>query len=32
MKKIRALTAALLLLLSLSFPALADTRALLVAC
>lgn len=32
MKKIRALAAALLLLLSLSLPALADTRALLVAC
>ena len=32
MKKLRALAAALLLLLSLSLPALADTRALLVAC
>ena len=32
MKRIRVLAAALLVLLSLSFPALADTRALLVAC
>lgn len=32
MKRIRALAAALLLMLSLSFPALAETRALLIAC